>query len=199
MTASFSCFVSQEDNDAWILVFFFIPVGIALLIGFACFFIAIVKILVAAIKLRKPQLLLNYFRLLCFIFIFLFIYSFIFSYHITIASNASTINEGYGVYFDCLLDPYLVSSSGTCSLSDSVSNYNLTMLKAFAICCLGLFLFFTFMTWEIMHHWYLLFKVRSTPLSANNMLFSPIGCVCVSYREELLSSHRSPAFGINGA
>jgi len=91
-------------------------------------------------------------RLLLFILLYLTLFVFIVAYNIQVADNQSAINQGYNDYYTCLI----FGKSG-CSLSDSVSNYNLVMLKAFAISALGTLLFPLFISWDIIRFWYRLF------------------------------------------
>lgn len=91
-------------------------------------------------------------RLLLFILLYLTLFVFIAAYNIQVADNQSSINQGYNDYYTCLI----FGKSG-CSLSDSVSNYNLVMLKAFAISALGTLLFPLFISWDIIRFWYRLF------------------------------------------
>jgi len=154
------CFLSPEDNNAWSTTFFFVPVGISLLVGITCFLIALVRLLIATIKLRK-LVFVTYWRLIIFIFIFLFIYSFIFSYVITTTADSSDISDGYASYFVCLIAGPSATITGSCESTyrdEKVSNYNLTMLKGFAVSCLGVLLFFNFITTALLLHWYRLCK-----------------------------------------
>ena len=56
-------------------------------------------------------------------------------------------------YYVCL-----ITSPTPCTLSDTVSNYNLVMLKGFAISSLGFFIFLTFISGQILKFYYLLIK-----------------------------------------
>jgi len=147
------CFVTPEDNQAYQLVFWFLPVGITLLLGFTFFVLAIVRIVVVMIMLRKLAQMWRYIRLLIFIFLYLFLFCFIFSYHIQLEVDNQNITDGYSDYFKCLSD-----SSLGCELSSDVSNYSLIMLNGFAISVLGFLLFLLFISWEILKFWYLVGK-----------------------------------------
>jgi len=145
------CFVSAEDNQAYQLTFWFLPVGITLLLGFTFFTVAIIRITVMMFVLRKLDQMWRYIRLLVFIFLYLFLFCFIFSYHIQLEVDRTTITDGYADYFHCLISP----NPDSCHLSADVSNYSLVMLKGFAISVLGFLLFLVFISWEILRFWYL--------------------------------------------
>lgn len=149
-----SCFILSDDNNAWDLPFFFIPVGLALLLGCMCFFLSLGKLVVLAIKLRKVKdVIVPYIRILFFVFIFFMVFGFFTAYVINDAANHASIASGYEQYYDCLSgDTYTPVQD--CQLSDSVSNIDLVMLKGFAVSCLGLLLFFNFLSWELLVHWY---------------------------------------------
>ena len=149
-----SCFVTGEDNYAWSLTFWFLPVGLSLLLGVTLFFLALVRMTILFITLRKvKKLLLLYVRLSIFIFLYLILFVFITAYNIQYATNNSNINDGYESYYQCLL-----FGEPNCSLSDSIANYNLVMLKGFAISSLGVLLFCIFISWDVILFWYNLFK-----------------------------------------
>ena len=83
-------------------------------------------------------------------FAYLAIFCIIFAYSIQIADNKNGIDQGVQDYYVCLVRGL------ECSLSDSVSNYNLIMLKGFSISSLGFFLFAIFSSsLEIVRFWYL--------------------------------------------
>jgi len=106
------------------------------------------------ITLRKvKKLVLLYVRLSIFIFLYLILFVFITAYNIQYATNNSNINDGYESYYQCLL-----FGEPNCSLSDSITNYNLVMLKGFAISSLGVLLFCIFISWDVILFWYNLFK-----------------------------------------
>ena len=154
-----SCFILSDDNHAWDLTFFFIPVGLALLIGALGFFLSLVKLVIFAIKVRKLKaVVVPYIRILLFVFIFFLVFAFFIAYVINNAANEGSVTEGYDAYYTCLSggETYntLPVSPSTCQLSDSVSNYNLVMLKAFAVSCVGVLLSLTFFSWELIRHWY---------------------------------------------
>lgn len=94
-----------------------------------------------------------------FIFLYLFLITFIVAYNIQIASNQDAINTGYENYYQCL-----IYAQPDCGLSDSVSNYNLVMLKGFAISSLGTFLFLIFFSWDILVFWYQLITTMGAVL-----------------------------------
>lgn len=139
-----------DDNNAWSLIFWFIPVGISLLLGVSLFLLALVRITILFVTIRKvKKLLFLYLRIFIFIIVYLILIIFITAYYIQYARDQDSINTGYEEYYQCL-------SYGlpNCSLDDSVTNYNLVMLKAFAISSLGVLLFFVFLSWDIIKFWY---------------------------------------------
>jgi len=148
-----SCFITSADNDAWSLTFFFIPMGILLVSGLIFFTISLIKLIILAIKLRKmTSVIIPYSRVLLFVCIFFMVYSFFIAYVINNAANEGEITSGYEAYYECL--PQLPGAPPVCSLSDNVSNFPLVILKGFAISCLGGLLFFTFLSWQMVAHWW---------------------------------------------
>ncbi|KAL6052675.1 hypothetical protein QOT17_018471 [Balamuthia mandrillaris] len=134
------CFVSPEDNRAYFITFWALPVAIALLVGLILFAAAIVRILHLAIALGEgKKACMTYYRLGLFILIFMMVYTFIFAYTLQVATNLETIEEGYSEYFACL-----VMGLEECTLSEEVSNYHLAALKGFAYAVLGFLLFLNF-------------------------------------------------------
>ena len=146
--------MTGEDNYAWSLTFWFVPVGISMLLGVILFVLALIRVTILFITLRKMKnLIYLYVRLLIFVLLYLILFVFISVYNIQYSSNSSEINSGYEAYYQCLL-----FQANDCSLSDSITNYNLVMLKGFAISSLGVLLFFLFLSWDVILFWYNLFK-----------------------------------------
>ncbi|KAL6054288.1 hypothetical protein QOT17_017482 [Balamuthia mandrillaris] len=135
------CFVSSEDDRAYFITFWALPVAIALLVGLVLFAAAIVRILHLAISLGEgKKACMTYYRLGLFILIFMMVYTFIFAYTLQVATNLEAIEDGYSAYFSCLLQ----SGLEVCSLDEDVSNYHLAALKGFAYAVLGFLLFLNF-------------------------------------------------------
>jgi len=125
-------------------------VGISMVAGTFLFLLALVRITVLFVTIRKvKKLLFLYLRLFVFIFLYLLLIVFIMAYYIENANNQGSINDGYETYYQCL-----AYGQPNCSLDDSVTNYNLVMLKSFAISSLGLLLFFCFISWDVILFWY---------------------------------------------
>jgi len=160
------CFVTTEQNNRWILSFWFIPVGLALLFGVVLFLIAIVRVSILLVMIRKVKaLLVLYLRLFIFIFMYLWLFTVIFAYNIQIAVNENDITDGYSSYYACL-----IYAEPDCSLSDNVSNYNLVMLKGFAISSLGTFIFLIFFfSWDSFKFYYELAKAIATSIANKNL------------------------------
>ncbi|KAL6052673.1 hypothetical protein QOT17_018469 [Balamuthia mandrillaris] len=134
------CFVSPEDNRAYFITFWALPVAIALLVGLVLFAAAIVRILRLAISLGEgKKACMTYYRLGLFILIFMIVYACIFAYTLQVATNLETIEEGYSEYFTCL-----ITGLEGCTLSEEVNNYHLAGLKGFAYAVLGFLLFLNF-------------------------------------------------------
>jgi len=111
-----------------------------------------------AIRLRKiVDVIIPYIRLLLFVFIFFMVFAFFIAYVINNAANEGNITSGYEQYFTCLAGGTFTPVT-ECQLSSDVSNFSLVMLKGFALSCLGLLLFGTFLSWAILKHWIALFK-----------------------------------------
>ena len=69
-----------------------------------------------------------YVRLFVFILLYLLLFVFIFAYNIQTAANSGAISSGYQDYYQCLL-----FGEAGCAIGDDITNYNLVMLKGFAI------------------------------------------------------------------
>jgi len=194
-----SCFVTEQDNDAWILTFFFVPVGVLLLVGLIFFSICLIKLIVIAIRLKKlREVVVPYVRLLFFILIFFIVFTFFIAYNINEAANQSTITDGYSAYLECL-------SFGTqtvvseCSLSSDVTNFPLVILKGLALSCLGALLFFNFLSWALIKQWYLVFKgiyklARNTDMQRLKMLLHLI--MDTSFQTSSLTNSASLAMSV---
>jgi len=147
------CFVSPEEDKRYELAFWFIPVGLSLLLGFILFVLAIIRLIIGSFQVSKAKLFIFiYYRLLLFVFLYLFLFTFIFSYNLQVEANSDEIKTGFEQYYKCLV---FAGALGECSLSDSVSNYDLVMLKGFAISSLGFFVFITFISWDILRFWFI--------------------------------------------
>jgi len=125
------------------------------------FITAIIRVSIILITIKKfMKLVALYLRLFIFIFLYLVLIVFITAYNIQVANNQGEINQGYADYYNCLL----VEGQG-CSLGDSISNYNLVMLKAWALSSLGVLLFIIFFfSWDGMRFWGLLIRSCATAL-----------------------------------
>ena len=131
--------------------------GILLVLGLIFFTISLIKLIILAIRLRKlTSVIIPYSRVLLFVCIFFMVYVFFIAYVINNAANEGEITSGYEVYFECL--PGLFGEATDCSLSDNVSNFPLVILKGFAISCFGALLFFTFLSWQMVAHWWKILK-----------------------------------------
>ncbi|KAL6049563.1 Wnt-activated receptor, variant 2 [Balamuthia mandrillaris] len=138
--ASSVCEVSTEDNYAYFLTFWTLPVGIVLLIGLVLFVCSLVKLVHISHKLKDlKKACSTYFRVLLFIVIFLIMFCFIFAYSLQVAANLSAVEEGYSEYYTCLLQ-----RKPDCELSEDVHNYPLAVLRGLGFSCLGFLLFLNF-------------------------------------------------------
>jgi len=99
------------------------------------------------------QLLAVYLRIICFLLLYVIIIMIVFAYNIQLENNKGEITTGLQEYYVCL-----ITSPTPCTLSDTVSNYNLVMLKGFAISSLGFFIFLTFISGQILKFYFLFFK-----------------------------------------
>ncbi|KAL6067954.1 hypothetical protein QOT17_008440 [Balamuthia mandrillaris] len=157
------CFVSPEDNRAYFITFWALPVALALIIGLILFIAAIGRILYFAVSLGEgKKACVTYYRLGLFILIFMIVYAFIFAYTLRVSTNEDTIEDGYSTYFECLVSPIAVRDNSLvedCTLGDDVSNYHLAALKGFAYAVLGFLLFLNFCVSEAVGKmWWKLFK-----------------------------------------
>jgi len=121
--------------------------------GGALFLLALGRITHLFVTLRKfKKLLVLYLRLFLFIFLYLILIVFIFAFTIQYASNETSIEDMYAQYYTCLIE----AGGDTCSLDSSLTNYNLVMLKGFAISSLEFLLFLLFISWDVSRFWFLL-------------------------------------------
>jgi len=171
------------------------------LFGVIFFVVAIVRVSILLVALKKlTTLIFLYLRLFVFIFLFLFLFTVIFAYNIQVAANQSSINDGYSLYFQCL-----IYAEPNCSLDDSVSNYNLVMLKGFAISSLGLFIFLIFFfSWDACKFYYGVLKMVTLGVyhrdlseirTAGRMMWSSRNTPSVTGGSSLTDSTQSGAEG----
>ncbi|KAL6065282.1 hypothetical protein QOT17_010291 [Balamuthia mandrillaris] len=140
------CFISSKDNQAYLLTFWFIPVGIALCAGSTFFVASIVQIVRRAILSKKVKsVFLSNYSLLIFVSIFLFNYTFIFAYSIKFYQDEDEIMDQYLKYYTCLYYPDQDSSTAQeaigCNFDSVTVNYELLGLRGFAYASLGFLLF----------------------------------------------------------
>ena len=146
--------------------------GVSLLLGVSLFILALVRITILLVTIRKvKKLVLLYFRLFVFILVYLILIVFITAYYIQYARDEGSINDGYAQYYQCLS-----YGEPNCSLDDSVTNYNLVMLKSFAISSLGILLFFVFISWDVLQFWWdimrsIYFMIKTRKMSYATVLF----------------------------
>ena len=95
-----------------------------------------------------------YLWLFLFICLYLILFVFIFAYTIQFTSDESAIDNMYANYYTCLIE----AGGDACTLDSSLTNYNLIMLKAWAISSLGLLLFLLFISWDVSRFWFFLLR-----------------------------------------
>ena len=121
-----------------------------LLGGLLLFCAIIIRLVWLAVQLRKfKEVVIPYLRLLFFVFIYFLVFCLFLAWEINDGANESNIVSGYEAYFNCLAGLVWPPSNAPCVLSDTVSNYNLVMLKGFAVSCLGFLIFFNFISWGV--------------------------------------------------
>ncbi|KAL6048864.1 Frizzled-9 [Balamuthia mandrillaris] len=156
-SASTFCFISGEDDRAWQITFWFVPVGLLLVFGlcffcFAVYFVVKLTFSPGGTQTKKrvgaTKFLGLYSRLIAFMFLFFVLYIIIFAYTIAVTANEDTITDGYADYYRCLLNELQ-----SCELSDSVTNYPLVVLRAFAYSSLGFWLAVLFLNRQIFAFW----------------------------------------------
>ncbi|KAL6051979.1 Frizzled-9 [Balamuthia mandrillaris] len=152
------CFISYEDNYAYQLACWFIPVGLLLLAGSTFFLGSLFKLIPLFFRTpdrtKRAKLVRVYFRLMLFVAVQLGVYLFIFIYTIVTESNKDEISEGYEDYYSCLLFVnYPDYPRDSCSLSSSVTYYPLIVLRALGFSILGFLLFLNFVTSTTLSYW----------------------------------------------
>ncbi|KAL6080364.1 Frizzled-9 [Balamuthia mandrillaris] len=138
------CFISSKDEQAYLLAFWFIPVGIALGAGSAFFAASIIQIVRRALVSKKVKaLLLANYSLLIFVSIFLFNYTFIFAYSIKFYQDEEEIMDQYLLFYTCMYwgDTSSNVESLGCNFDSVTMNYELLGLRGFAYASLGFLLF----------------------------------------------------------
>ena len=151
-----SCFVTSQDNYTWQLVFFFIPIGIALCSGLLCFLFSLYRI--TYLRVRRGLLVVVYLRVLCFVATFFLVFAGFVLYSLAYALKRGDIEGWYEEYFGCLTG----TSKPLPSACDSVFppmafGFPLVMLRGFALACVGTLLFFNFFSREMVHYWFTVF------------------------------------------
>ncbi|KAL6052190.1 hypothetical protein QOT17_018718 [Balamuthia mandrillaris] len=145
-SAATFCFLTNEDDAAYLIALWFVPVSLLLFPSLVFFLCSIGRILFVGVKYNKlKQLLVSNYRIAVFVGVFLLVYTCIFAYTIQVEANEDNIQEGYNKYYRCLTYEYTVKK---CELSEDVSSYPLVILRGFGFSGLGLFLLLTFMSWE---------------------------------------------------
>ncbi|KAL6060311.1 hypothetical protein QOT17_013610 [Balamuthia mandrillaris] len=133
-------FCSLDAADVYFLVFWAVPIGIILLVGTILFVASLMRLLKFARQLKELKKTCGtYFRVILFILIYLVLITFIFSYSLRVVTAKDTIEDGYGEYYKCL-----IRRDNNCTLSESVHNYGLAVLRSVGYSSLGLLLFFNF-------------------------------------------------------
>ncbi|KAL6060309.1 hypothetical protein QOT17_013608 [Balamuthia mandrillaris] len=139
LTIIHSC--SLGSANEFFLTFWAIPIGIILLVGTLLFVASLVRLLKFARQLKELKKTCGtYFRVILFILIYLVLITFIFAYSLRVVTAKDTIEDGYSEYYQCLL----AVRQDDCTLSESVHNFDLAMLRSFGYSSLGLLLFFNF-------------------------------------------------------
>lgn len=129
--------------------------GLCLLFGSVLFILSLVKLTWIAIRVKKTkEVIVPYVRVSLFVLAFFLVICLFGAYVINDAVNQGTISSGYSAYYQCLSGTTFTPAD-QCQLNGNVSNYNLVMLKGFAISCLGALLFFIFFfSPAVFIHWY---------------------------------------------
>ncbi|KAL6060312.1 hypothetical protein QOT17_013611 [Balamuthia mandrillaris] len=134
-------FCSLGSANEFFLTFWAIPIGIILLVGTVLFVASLIRLLQYARQLKELKKTCGtYFRVILFILIYLILITFIFAYSLRVLDAKETIEDGYSDYYQCLL----TLKNKDCSLSESVHNYDLAVLRSIGYSSLGLLLFFNF-------------------------------------------------------
>ncbi|KAL6060310.1 hypothetical protein QOT17_013609 [Balamuthia mandrillaris] len=132
---------SLGSANEFFLTFWAIPIGIILFIGTSLFLASLVRLMQYARQLKELKKTCGtYFRVILFILIYLVLITFIFAYSLRVVTARETIEDGYSDYYQCLL----TLKNKDCSLSESVHNYDLAVLRSIGYSSLGLLLFFNF-------------------------------------------------------
>ncbi|KAL6060319.1 hypothetical protein QOT17_013618 [Balamuthia mandrillaris] len=133
-------FCALDSADVYFLVFWAIPIGIILLVGTLLFLASLFRLMQFARQLKELKKTCGtYFRVILYILIYLVLITFIFAYSLRVVSAKDTIEDGYSAFYRCL-----VITPGDCSLSASVHNYGLAVLRSIGYSSLGLLLIFNF-------------------------------------------------------
>ncbi|KAL6052201.1 hypothetical protein QOT17_018730 [Balamuthia mandrillaris] len=145
-SAATFCFLTNEDDAAFLIAFWFLPISLMIFPSLIFFLCSIGRILYVGVKHnRLQQLFITNYRITVFVGVFLLVYSCIFAYTIQVEANKDTIEQGFQDYYRCLV--YDQPEEG-CDLGDDVTSYPLVILRALGFSGLGLFLLFTLFTTE---------------------------------------------------
>ncbi|KAL6072666.1 hypothetical protein QOT17_005493 [Balamuthia mandrillaris] len=135
------CFLSSENDSAYILAFWIVPIGFLLVTGLVMALAAAYCLLSVGLRSNKAKdMLSTYLRLFCFIFFFFLLYAAIFTYTIHESGNWQDITRAWDQYFLCLYGELEAS----CELGEDASLFSVAMLRGLGYSSLGLALFLNF-------------------------------------------------------
>lgn len=172
------CFVSPEDDNAWQIVFWFVPVGTMMALGTTFLLAMLAKILVVdfvrkrglwradvrSATLLKAVAKLNV-RVLLFVFVFLVDCILVFLWHVVVETREEDIQDAYDRYYKCLLfGTYPDDDDNTfrfeCDQDEDLLDYGLVVAKSVGYTAMGLILSLLFLsTPAIYKHWLRLAKL----------------------------------------
>ncbi|KAL6059727.1 hypothetical protein QOT17_014036 [Balamuthia mandrillaris] len=141
MYSSAFCFITDEEDKAFLIAFWFAPSGFMLLICLTCTIFTVFHLVRTAMK-QGGKLLLrtvpNLSRIIAFMLVFLVCYVFIFSYDIHLARNSEAINEETQKYVNCLLWPFGGNAGKECQFDEELAGFPGAVIKSLAFSSLGL-------------------------------------------------------------
>ncbi|KAL6080484.1 hypothetical protein QOT17_000124 [Balamuthia mandrillaris] len=147
------------DGDVYFWLLWVAPFSFCLLFGTISFLCCIIKIFYVCLKTNRMDLFHSNIRVSCFVLVFMLVYTFIFAYSIKVENSKETVADGYNEYLTCLfLSAQFGMSRDDCELDEEVANFPLVVLRSVGISCLGLLLFFTFVSTE----WFKFYKQTIT-------------------------------------
>ncbi|KAL6072725.1 hypothetical protein QOT17_005272 [Balamuthia mandrillaris] len=135
------CFITDKEDSAFLIAFWFVPSGIMLFVCISCTLFTVVHIVRSALRQGGGLMLKsvpNLSRILAFMLVFLLCYIFIFTYDLYLASNSEAIHKESELYVNCLITPFGTNAGRDCEFDTDLAGFPGAVIKSLAFSALGL-------------------------------------------------------------